>query len=171
MPADAAAASQTRLPANPEDLRKSYIVESKNALEKSENSQTYSYLWSMTTTAQKSAKFNYQPFCTSYENSNSAEPLSSEGRLQVFKTRYVIIRVRRRASADAPALDRYERLDKISSDCLKDANAFTKRLLDEGEVEWAPICEDGDMLAVTHLFSDDLVSLTTSDFHFDHSVY
>lgn len=48
----------------------------------------------------------------------------------------------------------------MSPNCLKDANAFEKRLLDEGEVEWSPICEDGDMLAVTHLFSNDLVSLT-----------
>lgn len=63
-------------------------------------------------------------------------------------------------------LIRYERLDKVSPDCVKDANAFTKRLLDEGEVEWAPICEDGDMLAVAHLFSDDLVSAPTSTHSF-----
>lgn len=91
MPADAAAASQTRLPANPEDLQKSYIAEPRNSLENPENSQTYSYLWSMITTAQKSAKLNYQPFSTSYDETSSAQPRSHKERLQLFKTRLVAL--------------------------------------------------------------------------------
>lgn len=55
--------------------------------------------------------------------------------------------------------DRYERLDRVSANCAKDANEFAKRLLDESEVEWPFICEDGDMMAIAHLFSDDLVSV------------
>lgn len=31
------------------------------------------------------------------------------------------------------------------------------RLVDEGVVDWSPICEDGDMLAMAHLFSENLV--------------
>lgn len=63
-------------------------------------------------------------------------------------------------------LSRYRRLDTLPSNYIKDAEAFEQRLADEGEIEWSPICEDGDMLALTQLFSENLVrlgDLTSSD--------
>lgn len=87
MPADAAAAAQTRLPADPEDLKQAYLLQPKSTLESLEDSRTYSYLWSTITTAQKSIKFNYQPFCTSYNETTSPVCMSSSERLDCFKTR------------------------------------------------------------------------------------
>lgn len=87
MPADAASASSTRLPMNPTDLEESYIIEPRNAFENPENSQTWAYLWSTITTAQKSAKLNYQAFSTSFGEVKSAEDMSPQDRLEAFRIR------------------------------------------------------------------------------------
>lgn len=52
---------------------------------------------------------------------------------------------------------RYKPLSKVPANYVKDAEAFEKRLAEESVVEWNPVCEDGDLLALAHLFSEDLV--------------
>ncbi|KAK9894403.1 hypothetical protein P389DRAFT_197696 [Cystobasidium minutum MCA 4210] len=141
MPAEAATASQTRLPADPCELKKSFLLEFKTKPEDPESPQTWEYLWSMITTAQKLTRFNYQPFRTQYEPRLSASPSTSQQRADLF-------------------MSRYRPFAKIPANYLKDAEAFEMRLVDEGVVDWSPICEDGDMLAMAHLFSENLLTLS-----------
>ena len=158
-PKGVVAAAQKDLPKDPEELLEQVQANALHPLAERENARAFDYLWSTAwTAAVKLQDYRYTSFTSPASHVQpKLEDITSSDRRRLFAEKSVLM-ARLWHPADRPTLRRYNYQARLPDTTRNAAQAFEKTLVKDGEVEWQNLVEDGDMLALTQLFSDNLVS-------------
>lgn len=157
-PKGVVAAAQKDLPSDPEELLEKVQANALRPLSAREDAYAFDYLWATwITAAVKLQDYRYSSFTTPNARAPAyQQAYSSSDRRKLFTEKSVCPKPLIPLELTIRSF-RYDYQARLPDTTLSAAQTFEKTLAKEGEIEWQNITEDGDMLALTHLFSDNLV--------------